>query len=634
MNYIAMLAILLMSLTAGCTSVPKTPTTVDTLSGLSTRGAIYTSQWPTLGTFSWAGPEFWPDRVDGWHTVNGKLICQGNDERPMRHITLASPTLGPSGASFSAEIEIGEISRNKSNYAGFLLGLPSALPYPAATTSTLSRVIFAGITGSGHAVLAANPSDDRLNCFYKSQTNSVALPPAVRLTLRGVSFQNRYTLVLSCTDAQSNREIARASLWDVPPALLEGHIALVTGPTRNQKEGPFWFRNLRLNGEKVVVDEKTTRATPIVGAWYTYRGKALNMHVQTRPVSPEQRNTISLAYQTEDRWKTMATAAVNPDGSADLTVPNWPCNRPVHYRLEMPLTYSDTCDAATYTGVIRPDPTAASLVTLALADTPPIPDGAPAVPSASAEATAATTPHALVFSSGIKACDNPDARLAWALAYAELGRIIPCIGVTDQHATCGGLSVVQCDSASPAPSPDEEWLLWAGAEALLSLSPDIFTSVAAANMVTNEPTGLFSSPHICPTLHATNGFPFIRYDRHRQTIEYHRVELHRNGHKVQGDLPGWPVVVPLRNPGYERPYGYLVPIQVAGLQDPLMQIIDQDTNTSVYLERVRSHMALPRVYEEGTYTVRIGSPERGLHKELTDLAPASLGDTETARITF
>jgi hypothetical protein len=620
-------------LAAGCSSIPEASHTDGSLSGLSARSALYASDWPAHGTFSWAGPEFWPDRVDGWHTVEGKLLCQGTRERPMRHITLANPMLGDAGESFSAQIDLGPLTNSKGTYAGFLLGLSSALPYPSATTATLNRVIFAGVTGAGDAVIAANPSDDRLGSFHKTQTNSPGLPKHARLILRGIAFRDRYTLVLSCRDASTNKEFARAALWDIPPTLLRGHIAIVAGPSKDAKEGPFWFENMRLNGPKILSSD-TPDAGPILGAWHAFNHKTLRVHVQTIPISPTQRDTITLSTRVDDAWRPAGSAPVNADGSAMIEISDWPYHQPTDYLLNLPLTYSDTLTNATYTGTIRPDPTSASLVTIAIVDSPPPPPSVKAETSELNSTADAAAPHALLFSHGIHHATTPEERLAWALTYAQTGRTRTCLGAFPGPTTCGGIAITQSQTHDDERSPDEQWQLWSGAEAHINIAPDSFTTVAQANRVTNETSGVFRSPHICPTLNATNGYPFVRFDRHRQIIEYHRVTLKSNQSKIRGDLPGWPVLVPVRHPDYERPHGYLAPVQVAGIQDPLIQVIDQDAKTSVYLERVRSHIALPRVYKDGTYTLRIGAPELGLIREIKDLTPAALANTETARISF
>ena len=75
---------------------------------------------------------------------------------------------------------------------------------------------------------------------------------------------------------------------------------------------------------------------------------------------------------------------------------------------------------------------------------------------------------------------------------------------------------------------------------------------------------------------------------------------------------------------------YLPTLKVKGLEDPVIQIIDESDGQTVYTLRIKGREFRPKVFTPGTYTIKIG-PQPGEPKVLKGvkaLAPDAEGSLE------
>jgi len=92
--------------------------------------------------------------------------------------------------------------------------------------------------------------------------------------------------------------------------------------------------------------------------------------------------------------------------------------------------------------------------------------------------------------------------------------------------------------------------------------------------------------------------------------------------------PGWPVVLDQEDNYGRRPYGYLPEIKVSGMVDPVFQLVHENRGEIVYTIRIKGSTYIPKIYEEGTYTIRIGDPDTEmkeiLHLNIKDESPIEI----------
>lgn len=94
----------------------------------------------------------------------------------------------------------------------------------------------------------------------------------------------------------------------------------------------------------------------------------------------------------------------------------------------------------------------------------------------------------------------------------------------------------------------------------------------------------------------------------------------RGAAAVSGQYPGWPLTVHQLDNGLAHPAGFL-PEVTSDFDDPVVEVFDEASGDLVYSLRIRGRSFRPPVREPGSYTVRIGSPERGAWRQRTGLVP-------------
>jgi hypothetical protein len=105
------------------------------------------------------------------------------------------------------------------------------------------------------------------------------------------------------------------------------------------------------------------------------------------------------------------------------------------------------------------------------------------------------------------------------------------------------------------------------------------------------------------------GYGIVRFNKSEQTI---KIECWpRWADPDEGDsnqFPGWPMVINQEDNCTSSGEFYLPRIRVAGMEDPVIQVIDEDTGELVYAIRVNGKEHRPRLPEGGLYSLYVGEP--------------------------
>ena len=87
--------------------------------------------------------------------------------------------------------------------------------------------------------------------------------------------------------------------------------------------------------------------------------------------------------------------------------------------------------------------------------------------------------------------------------------------------------------------------------------------------------------------------------------------------------PGWPkTITQLDNYGRQA-VAYLPELVVDGSTNPVIQVIEKDSQEVVYTLRLQGNSFRPKVFAEGLYEIKIDDPEAGKSKTLTDVRASS-----------
>lgn len=76
----------------------------------------------------------------------------------------------------------------------------------------------------------------------------------------------------------------------------------------------------------------------------------------------------------------------------------------------------------------------------------------------------------------------------------------------------------------------------------------------------------------------------------------------------RGQFSGWPITVTMADCDGRIPTGYLPDLTFEGLDDPVVQVIDEKTDEIVYTTRAKDGFYRPGVFKDGSYTIKVGEP--------------------------
>ncbi|MGW8264954.1 MAG: alkaline phosphatase D family protein [Longimicrobiales bacterium] len=104
------------------------------------------------------------------------------------------------------------------------------------------------------------------------------------------------------------------------------------------------------------------------------------------------------------------------------------------------------------------------------------------------------------------------------------------------------------------------------------------------------------------------GYGIARFHRRTREVSLEAWPRWADPRKGDAPYPGWPVRF-RQEDGYGRvPWGYLPTLETVGMEDPVVQVVSEAGGEVVYTLRIRGERFTPRVFEAGTYTLRVGEP--------------------------
>jgi len=603
-----------------CTT-PSTPVP-DRVAALASRPhqlALH-DRWALLGDSAWCGPDLltWP--LDAWRVANGVLTGTASPEAPavaaLGTFRIVDPT-----APFSALLELALPADADRGLAGLALGLPDPLQHAGSPLAPEHPFLFAGLTAHGALVLALVEDAAQLDTLADQQP-AVALPTPGPVTLRlhGRRSGSTVTVVLSAVDS-AGREVARTALWQLAPAIITGHPALlVYGFTV-----PVQWRQARVSAE-AAADLADQAAGPLLGAWFRHDGAALDMTLQGVPLAPLDVPDAVLEWFRDGHWEQAATGTFDAVSARfRFRIASLPGTTDWPYRVRLPLRNANGQTETFYwSGTVPSGPTPGSPVRIAVA---PPPD-----PST----VAAIQPHLLAW----PAADGPllppgapfDATVRQRImTWREVLRDRPAVGIETNATRFAWVLVGLLPDAETALDADTDWADWRGVHHVLRLSPDGFDR-AARDLVEGRADARFQGVAAPDDDDAAQralagagaGIGLVTLETASGRVELTRLLPGRGPDQPSRVIDGWPLVHHPWPAAMPAVFGHLPPVRVTGLPTPVVQVIDADDDSLVYSFRAEHPVILPRIPRPGRYRLRIGEPGT-LHERtydtLTPLGP-------------
>jgi hypothetical protein len=158
------------------------------------------------------------------------------------------------------------------------------------------------------------------------------------------------------------------------------------------------------------------------------------------------------------------------------------------------------------------------------------------------------------------------------------------------------------------------------------------TVFAVANPVDKPRPGQFPEP---VELHRkATGYGIVRFHKAARTItlEVWPRYVDPTDPRTGGPYPGWPITVHQADNYGRRAAAWLPVLQVTGMVDPVVQVIDEADGEVVYALRIKGTEFRPKVFREGTYTVVVGEPGTARVKTLKNVSTLPPGREQTLRV--
>jgi len=129
----------------------------------------------------------------------------------------------------------------------------------------------------------------------------------------------------------------------------------------------------------------------------------------------------------------------------------------------------------------------------------------------------------------------------------------------------------------------------------------------------------------------TSGLGLVRFDKTKRKITIDCWPYTTDPTKPGGQFPGWPVVLDVTENYARKASAHLPILEIAGVKQPLVEVIDEKTGDLVYALRLREGKFQPHVFAPGTYSVKVSEPESGRNKVVKGLT-AKAANKETLKV--
>jgi alkaline phosphatase D len=130
-----------------------------------------------------------------------------------------------------------------------------------------------------------------------------------------------------------------------------------------------------------------------------------------------------------------------------------------------------------------------------------------------------------------------------------------------------------------------------------------------------------------------SGIGLVRFDKPNRRTTLECWPLLADPTKPGTQFPGWPVVVNLLDNYGQKPSAHLPKLSIAGVRNPVVQVLAEKTGEIVYTLRTGTPTFQPHVFAPGKYTVKVSDPDAKKEKLLTGL-DAVTGNQQVVEVTL
>ena len=131
------------------------------------------------------------------------------------------------------------------------------------------------------------------------------------------------------------------------------------------------------------------------------------------------------------------------------------------------------------------------------------------------------------------------------------------------------------------------------------------------------------------------GWGVVRFDKQQRTTTFdcwpRNVDITASDAK---QYPGWPITVAQQANYGRKAVAWLPTLHIRGIDDPVVQVIDQQSGEIVYTLRIKGDTFRPKVFRKGTYAVKVGPSMKRDFQEIRNVDTIAEGDQVRLEIDF
>lgn len=137
-----------------------------------------------------------------------------------------------------------------------------------------------------------------------------------------------------------------------------------------------------------------------------------------------------------------------------------------------------------------------------------------------------------------------------------------------------------------------------------------------------------------------SGYALAHFNKTDQTItmECFKLLFDADDVKPEDQFPGWPKTIHMTENDGRKAAAWLPEIEVHGIENPVVQVIDEADGEVLYTLRVKGSRYRAKVFQpEGSYTVKVGDPDHGVwqtRQQVSSTVKPSQPEPSTNRLTF
>ncbi len=131
------------------------------------------------------------------------------------------------------------------------------------------------------------------------------------------------------------------------------------------------------------------------------------------------------------------------------------------------------------------------------------------------------------------------------------------------------------------------------------------------------------------------GFGIVKFDRATRRITMECWPRNTDITAPQSKpYPGWPMTIDQLDNYGRQAVAHLPTLRVTGMTDPVVQVIDDESDEIVYTLRIKGTAFRPKVFKKTPHTIKVGEPGTAKFKTLTGIETLGLEESGTLDVSL